>query len=105
MFFKISFKEIKIIVGSPKEALVDDPDEMFQLADLLEGVSVDCAEISSETLCPGINTLHCNTDKHTHTQDIVCVFTPSMFYMDKHNLNKTPIRRKLLDVNMSFGRF
>ncbi|KAM7408888.1 hypothetical protein PAMA_002555 [Pampus argenteus] len=31
------------------EVLVDDPDEMFQLADLLEGVSVDCSELSSET--------------------------------------------------------
>ncbi|KAM3606937.1 uncharacterized protein V6R79_026059 [Siganus canaliculatus] len=42
-------EEIKINVVSPKEALVDDPDEMFQLADLLEGVSVDCADISSVT--------------------------------------------------------
>ncbi|KAM4590740.1 FERM domain-containing protein 6 [Odontesthes bonariensis] len=36
-------------VGSPKGVLVDDPDEMFQLADLLEGVSVDCAQLSSDT--------------------------------------------------------
>ena len=42
-------------VESPKEALVDDPDEMFLLADLLEGVSVDCADLSSETLLPGID--------------------------------------------------
>lgn len=34
---------------------MDDPDEMFQLADLLEGVSVDCSELSSETHVPGIN--------------------------------------------------
>lgn len=33
---------------------MDDPDEMFQLADLLEGVSVDCAELSSEICLPGI---------------------------------------------------
>lgn len=46
-------EEIKTSVESPKEALVDDPDEMFQLADLLEGVSVDCAaELSSETQSP-----------------------------------------------------
>lgn len=32
---------------------MDDPDEMFQLADLLEGVSVDCAELPSETHSPG----------------------------------------------------
>lgn len=97
MFFKTSFKEIKISVGSPKEALVDDPDEMFQLADLLDGVSVDCAEISSETLSSGINTLHYNTHTQTHTQDIVCVCV--------YNLSKTLIRRKILHVNMSFARF
>lgn len=51
---KLFFPEIKTNVGSPKEVLVDDPDEMFQLADLLEGVSVDCAEFSSETRSPGI---------------------------------------------------
>lgn len=45
-------QEIKTNVGSPKEVLVDDPDEMFQLADLLEGVSVDCADLSSETHSP-----------------------------------------------------
>lgn len=38
-------EEIKTNVRSPKEVHVDDPDEMFQLADLLEGVSVDCAEL------------------------------------------------------------
>ncbi|XP_022618386.1 FERM domain-containing protein 6-like isoform X2 [Seriola dumerili] len=42
-------EELKINVGSPKDVLVDDPDEMFQLADLLEGVSVDCAELSLDT--------------------------------------------------------
>ncbi|XP_041867155.1 FERM domain-containing protein 6 [Melanotaenia boesemani] len=42
-------EEIKTSVGSPVEVLVDDPGEMFQLADLLEGVSVDCAELSSST--------------------------------------------------------
>ncbi|XP_067379233.1 FERM domain-containing protein 6 isoform X1 [Channa argus] len=45
-------EEIRTTVGSPKEFLVDDPDEMFQLADLLEGVSVDCVEQSSETHSP-----------------------------------------------------
>lgn len=40
--------------GSLKEFLVDDPDEMFQLADLLEGVSVDCPEISSNICSAGI---------------------------------------------------
>lgn len=42
-------EEIKTKVGSPEEVLVDDSDEMFQLADLLEGVSVDCSELSTET--------------------------------------------------------
>ncbi|XP_051271000.1 FERM domain-containing protein 6 isoform X1 [Dicentrarchus labrax] len=45
-------EELKTSVGSPKEVLVDDPDEMFQLADLLEGVSVDCAQLSLETHSP-----------------------------------------------------
>ncbi|XP_061766388.1 FERM domain-containing protein 6 isoform X3 [Nerophis ophidion] len=35
-----------------QEAAVDDPDEMFQLADLLKGVSVD-STLSSETQSPG----------------------------------------------------
>ncbi|XP_018548745.1 FERM domain-containing protein 6 [Lates calcarifer] len=38
-------EETKTNVGSPKEVLVDDPYEMFQLADLLEGVSVDCTDL------------------------------------------------------------
>ncbi|KAM4598928.1 FERM domain-containing protein 6 [Fundulus diaphanus] len=41
--------ELKTRVGSPEEALVDDPYEMFQLADRLEGVSVDFANHSAET--------------------------------------------------------
>lgn len=51
------FPEIKSDIGSPKGVLVDSPDEMFQLADLLEGVSVDCSELSSETLASGMNHL------------------------------------------------
>ncbi|XP_071757509.1 FERM domain-containing protein 6 [Centroberyx gerrardi] len=42
-------EDIQTNVGSPKEVLVDDPDEMLQLADLLEGVSVDCPLLTSET--------------------------------------------------------
>ncbi|XP_060895555.1 FERM domain-containing protein 6 [Labrus mixtus] len=45
-------EEIEISVESPKEVLVDDPYEMFQLADLLDGVSVDCSGLSSETCSP-----------------------------------------------------
>ncbi|KAM9345349.1 FERM domain-containing protein 6 isoform 2-T2 [Symphorus nematophorus] len=45
-------EDSKTSVESPKEVLVDDPYEMFQLADLLEGVSVDCAELSSEIHSP-----------------------------------------------------
>ncbi|KAM4729272.1 FERM domain-containing protein 6 isoform 2-T2 [Anableps anableps] len=44
--------EIKTSVGSPEEALVDDPYEMFQLANLLEGVSVDFTGRSAETQSP-----------------------------------------------------
>lgn len=54
---KFFSSEIKTSVESPKEFLVDDPDEMFPLADLLEGVSVDCAELSSETCSTGMNNL------------------------------------------------
>lgn len=50
--------EIKTRVQSPDEVLVDDPDEMFQLADLLEGVSVDCGELCSKNHSPGINILN-----------------------------------------------
>lgn len=37
---------------------MDDPDEMFQLADLLGGVSVDCGELCSKNHSPGINILN-----------------------------------------------
>lgn len=56
-FFLTSFKENKIGVGCLKEALVDDPDEMFQLADLLDGVSVDGVDISTESHSPGRNAI------------------------------------------------
>ncbi|KAL3050203.1 hypothetical protein OYC64_012275 [Pagothenia borchgrevinki] len=47
-------EENKINIGSPEEVLVDDPYEMFQLADLLDGVSVDCSDLSSpeNKACP-----------------------------------------------------
>ncbi|XP_041646203.1 FERM domain-containing protein 6 isoform X2 [Cheilinus undulatus] len=45
-------EEIGIDVESPKEVLVDDPYEMFQLADILEGVSVDCSVLSPKTPSP-----------------------------------------------------
>ncbi|CAK6951645.1 FERM domain-containing protein 6 [Scomber scombrus] len=51
---------IKTNVG--KEDLVDDPDEMFQLADLLEGVSVDCSELSSETPTLDLTYTMCSTE-------------------------------------------
>lgn len=56
-----SFPESKTSVG--KEVVVDDPNEMFQLADLLEGVSVDCSELSSETPTSGGNNLIVNNNK------------------------------------------
>ncbi|XP_076019088.1 FERM domain-containing protein 6 [Genypterus blacodes] len=36
-------------VGSPEEVPVDDPSEMFRLANLVEGVSVDCPKLSSHS--------------------------------------------------------
>uniref|UniRef100_A0A1A8MF69 FERM domain containing 1 n=2 Tax=Nothobranchius pienaari TaxID=704102 RepID=A0A1A8MF69_9TELE len=44
------WREEETSVRSPESLHGGDPNEMFQLADLLEGVSVDCAELSSETL-------------------------------------------------------
>lgn len=44
------FLEVNTIIENTKEAT--NFDEMFKLADLLEGVSVDCAE-HSVTLLPG----------------------------------------------------
>ena len=41
---------------------MDDPDEMFQLADLLEGISVDCSELTSETPTSGMNNLIVNNN-------------------------------------------
>ncbi|XP_040906622.1 FERM domain-containing protein 6 isoform X2 [Toxotes jaculatrix] len=90
--------EIKTNVGAPKEVLVDDPDEMFQLADLLEGVSVDCAELSLDSHSsdnkgsPPDNDeelgklrnkemllksrAHVCVDRHSHSLDDVRLFPP-----------------------------
>lgn len=89
-------EELKTHVESPKEVLVDDPYEMFQLADLLEGVSVDCAELSTEThspeneMCPpdsdGDLRKLCNmdtlkqilcVDRHSHSLDDVRLLPPT----------------------------
>lgn len=42
-------------VDSPGEVSVDDPEEMLRLAELIEGVSVDCPVLTSETHCEGFN--------------------------------------------------
>lgn len=56
-------EDIKSDIRSPDEVLVDDPNEMFQLADLLEGVSVDCAEYSSQTHASENKVCHPDGDK------------------------------------------
>ncbi|XP_030011119.1 FERM domain-containing protein 6 isoform X2 [Sphaeramia orbicularis] len=56
-------EDIKSDIRSPDEVLVDDPNEMFQLADLLEGVSVDCAELSSQTHTSENKVSHPDGDK------------------------------------------
>lgn len=64
---------------------MDDPDEMFQLADLLEGVSVDCAEFSSEARSPGMNNLivtfrvYCACSRPTSENKIVCILKLRLF--------------------------
>ncbi|XP_036843526.1 FERM domain-containing protein 6 isoform X2 [Oncorhynchus mykiss] len=40
-------------LDSPGEVSVDDPEEMLRLAELMEGVSVDCPVLTSETHCEG----------------------------------------------------
>lgn len=56
-------EDLKSDIRSPVEVLVDDPDEMFQLADLLEGMSVDCAELSSQTQTSENKVCHPDGDK------------------------------------------
>ncbi|XP_076142561.1 FERM domain-containing protein 6 [Alosa pseudoharengus] len=46
----------EVSVDSPGEVSVDDPQEMLRLAELLEGVSVDCPSFISEMYSRGIKT-------------------------------------------------
>ncbi|CAB1343893.1 unnamed protein product [Coregonus sp. 'balchen'] len=41
-------------VDSPGEVSVDDAEELLRLAELIEGVSVDCPMLTSETHCEGL---------------------------------------------------
>lgn len=41
------------MVKEPGEVSVDDPVDILQLAELLEGVSVDCPAIQSDNECKG----------------------------------------------------
>ncbi|XP_058506711.1 FERM domain-containing protein 6 isoform X2 [Solea solea] len=43
-------EQVKATDGSPNDVVGEEPDDMFQLADLLQGVSVDCAERTLDTL-------------------------------------------------------
>ncbi|XP_012672392.1 FERM domain-containing protein 6 [Clupea harengus] len=55
----------EVSVDNPGEVSVDDPQEMLQLAELLEGVSVDCPSFMSEMNSTGIRTsLVDMTDSH-----------------------------------------
>ncbi len=60
---------------------MDDPDEMFQLADLLEGVSVDCAELSSETLSPGVNSWIVTYNILSKENVTCCILTRLSFWL------------------------
>ncbi|KAM6956792.1 FERM domain-containing protein 6 [Aplochiton taeniatus] len=46
-------EEAQVSVECPKEVSVDDPEEILQLAELLEGVSVDCPDLNSDTCSSG----------------------------------------------------
>ncbi|XP_024916457.1 FERM domain-containing protein 6 isoform X1 [Cynoglossus semilaevis] len=92
---------IETSVQQPQEVLVDEPEEMFHLADLVEGVSVDCPELCSVThssdnkvssfhnndslgelhkddrLQQVLNSrLHICVDRHSHSLDDVSLFPP-----------------------------
>lgn len=54
LVFIFTFSGIETSVQQPQEVLVDEPEEMFHLADLVEGVSVDCPELCSVTHSSGI---------------------------------------------------
>ncbi|XP_061913642.1 FERM domain-containing protein 6 isoform X1 [Entelurus aequoreus] len=87
------WQEEEMKVDVRQEAVVDDPDEMFQLADLLKVVSVD-STLSSETQSPesklysededGSSVLkqtvearsHACVDRHSHSLDDVRLFPP-----------------------------
>ncbi|XP_015256744.1 PREDICTED: FERM domain-containing protein 6-like isoform X2 [Cyprinodon variegatus] len=90
--------EIKPSAGIPEELLVDDSYEMFQLADLLEGVSVDFPKRSAKTpsadnqrhpphavqdaILPNNKKVkqsrpHTSTDNHSHSLDDVRHCHPS----------------------------
>uniref|UniRef100_A0A3P8V0T4 FERM domain-containing protein n=1 Tax=Cynoglossus semilaevis TaxID=244447 RepID=A0A3P8V0T4_CYNSE len=82
-------KCIETSVQQPQEVLVDEPEEMFHLADLVEGVSVDCPELCSvthssvftfsiSTYLPKVlnSRLHICVDRHSHSLDDVSLFPP-----------------------------
>ncbi|AWP14138.1 putative FERM domain-containing protein 1 [Scophthalmus maximus] len=88
---------IKTSIGSPKEVLVDDPDEMFQLADLLEGVSVDCAELPLDTPSSENKMPSPDSDEYVgrlHTEDILKQMLKSRAHVcvDRHSHSLDDIR-------------
>lgn len=90
-------EEIKTSIGGPNEVLVDDPDEMFQLADLLEGVSVDCTELSTETHSPENKTCPSNSDedlrKSLNTDTLHQMLKPrAQVCVDRHSHSLDDVR-------------
>ncbi|XP_023267369.1 FERM domain-containing protein 6-like isoform X1 [Seriola lalandi dorsalis] len=87
-------EELKINVGSPKDVLVDDPDEMFQLADLLEGVSVDCAELSLDTHSTENNTSPPDSDEYLVNKDLLKQMLNSRAHVcvDRHSHSLDDVR-------------
>uniref|UniRef100_A0AAY4CZU4 FERM domain-containing protein n=1 Tax=Denticeps clupeoides TaxID=299321 RepID=A0AAY4CZU4_9TELE len=72
----------------PLEVSVDDPEEILRLAQLMEGVSVDCPSLTAETCCGGqerhsrlsltaVNWRpRATTDRHSQSLDDVRLFSP-----------------------------
>ncbi|KAG7512536.1 FERM domain-containing protein 6-like [Solea senegalensis] len=66
-------EQVKATDGSPNDVLGEEPDDMFQLADLLQGVSVDCAELTLDTLSSENKSSTPDTDEYCgnlHNEDM-----------------------------------
>ncbi|XP_063048313.1 FERM domain-containing protein 6 [Engraulis encrasicolus] len=80
---------VEVSVDNPGEVSVDDPQEMLRLAELLEGVSVDCPSLLSEIHSRGLRVLADTTDtqpKHSSIDTLGTVLNwKSRTSADRHS--------------------